>query len=106
MPIALATKKKKSQDSYTPDFNTEYLSWPIYENTRFRIKLFDADLFRNDPIGTIEITSQDIVNAIKEKKPLWINVSQQSVKQLLYIQISASTVIGKPEPYLNGLKWQ
>mgnify|MGYP000579320415 CR=1 FL=1 len=106
MPVGLANKKQKSQDSYTPDFSTSYLGWPIYENTRFRIKLYDADLFKDDPMGTVEITSRDIVQAIKANKPLWINVSQQSSNQILFVQISASRVVGKSRPDIKGVRWK
>lgn len=104
-PIALATKKYSlSKNSYTPSFNAGYKNWPLFKENRFRIVLLDADLFDDDPIATIELTYDDVMNAIEAGKTTWINVSEQGMNQLLFIQISASESSSK-KSFIDGYKY-
>ncbi|RXJ79343.1 hypothetical protein [Arcobacter sp. F2176] len=104
-PIVLATKSYAlSKDSYTPSFNAGYKNWPLFKENRFRIVLWDADLFDDDPIATVELTYNDVMNAIKVGKTTWINVAEQGNNQLLFIQISASESSSK-KSFIDGYKY-
>ena len=105
-PIALATKNYAiTKNSYTPMFNAGYKNWPLYKDNRFRIVLLDADMFdSDDAIGTIELTYDDVMNAIKIGKTTWINVSEQGSNQLLFIQISASESSSK-KSFIDGYRY-
>jgi|TARA_R110002033_G_scaffold165821_1_gene203881 hypothetical protein len=85
-------------------FNAGYKNWPLYKENRFRISLWDADLFKNDPIATVELTYNDEMNAIKVEKTTWINVAEQGNNQLLFIQISASESSSK-KSFIDGYKY-
>lgn len=105
--MALATKQFNfSRDSYTPTFQTGYSGWPVFKDTRFQIKLWDADIRNDDPVGTVELTQSDIQEAIMNGKPTWINVSDQSMNQVLFIQITASKSLPNTLPKMNGNRWK
>lgn len=104
-PIALADKKTITKNGYTPIFTTEYKAWPMYSNTRFRIRLWDKDMMQNDFIGTVEVTTEDIQKAITAGQAIYINVSNQSQNQILYIQISAIQSGAKNQPQIIGSLW-
>lgn len=103
--LTLSSRKKLTKNSYFPSFSTGYIGWPIYKNTRFRIKLLDKDFRDDDHIGTVEINIDDIKKAIKAGKPIWINVSEQSMNQLLFISLTATKSLKSTSPKLNGNKW-
>lgn len=105
-PMALATKTSMTHNSYTPAFDTGYMGWPIFKETTFEIRLWDADLTQNDDIATVEITYKDIMAAIKHGKSIWLNVSDQGLGQLLYIHITASKSIEGERPRFYGYRWQ
>lgn len=105
-PLVLSSRNYNfTKDSYIPSFNTGYNGWPIFENTRFRIKLWDKDFSDNDNIGTVELNIDDIKKAIKAKKPIWINVADQSQNQLLFISLSATKTNEKATSFIDGYKW-
>ena len=103
-PLALATRHQKTQDSYTPRFNTSYSSWPIFANTRFQIHLWDADINNDDSIAVVELNREMIIDALDEG-PVWVNVAEQSMNQLLYVQISVSKSHRYSSPKMNGVQW-
>jgi hypothetical protein len=103
--LMLANSRTRTKDSYTPLFSTGYTGWPILTNTRFQIVLIDKDFMENDPIATVEITYEDIQNAIKEGKAIWINVAKQSMNQLLFIQITANLSQDNVRPAFIGYRW-
>lgn len=105
IPLALATPRNKTQDSYTPRFYAGYSGWPIFEDTRFQLQMWDKDLVNNDQVAVIEIGKKEIEEAIKEGKPTWINVSDQSMNQVLFILISASESLSTNRPKMNGGRW-
>ncbi len=105
MKVGLTTKKVRTKNSYMPNFDTEYKNWPLYKGTRFRIRLYDMDLVNHDDIGNIELNYNDIISAVEENKPKWINVSKQGGKQLLLILISAIETTGEMKPDIKGHKW-
>ena len=104
-PIALATKINRTKDSYTPRFNTSYYGWPMYQDTRFQIHLWDLDLVNHDPIGVVEITKKHVVHAIDEGIPIWVNVANQSMNQLLYVQISATKARKYTKTRIDGYRY-
>lgn len=105
IPIALATKQNMTRDSYTPQFSVTYEGWPIFKDSRFQIHLWDADLFNNDAIGVVEITYNDIMQAIKNGKTTWIKVSDQSFNQVLFIQISADKALSNTQAKIDGYRF-
>lgn len=98
-PIQLATQQSLTKNSYTPSLFAEYQSWPIFKDTRIRIELWDKDLAENDLIGKVELNVKDLDLAIKEEKPVYIKVADQSQNQLLYIQISVTKSTSKIPRY-------
>ncbi|WP_203142727.1 hypothetical protein [Marinobacter mangrovi] len=105
IPLALALNRQKTQDSYTPRFYAEYQGWPVYEGTRFQVQLWDKDLIRNDQIAVVELNYDQLSQAAKSEKPVWINVADQSMKQLLYILISVTPSLRNTAPKMNGYRW-
>ena len=105
IPMKLANTRNISRDSYTPRFQTGYSGWPIFKDTRFQIQLWDFDMIDPDPIGVIELTYENIIEAIEKGKPIWINVAEQSMNQLLFVQITASFSLKSTAPKMNGYKW-
>lgn len=103
--VALATKANKTKNSYTPMFNAGYRNWPLFKENRFRITLKDADLFDDDPIGTVELTYDDIIKAIEKGKSTWVDVTEQGGNQLLLIQISASYGNSNYQAFIDGYKY-
>lgn len=103
--MTLADKRRLTKDSYMPEFDTGYSGWPIYKDTRFRIQLWDKDAIRSDNIATVELTYDDIMLAIKRGKPVWINVADQSMKQLLYVEITATKALTNQSPKMEGYRW-
>lgn len=104
-PLALAIRRQKTQDSYTPRFYASYQGWPIYEDARFQIQLWDADVSFDDQIATVELTYDDIQEALEAGKPTWINVADQSLRQLLYVQISVTESHERTPAKMNGYQW-
>ncbi|MBC76127.1 MAG: hypothetical protein CME64_08935 [Halobacteriovoraceae bacterium] len=101
-PLALRKRSNVIKNTYTPEFNTEYLAWPMFKDTRFRIKLWDKDIKDDDPIGTVELVEKDIKLAVKIGKPIWIKVNEQSRNQVLFVQISASKALEHAPPKMIG----
>ncbi|MBO6812123.1 MULTISPECIES: hypothetical protein [Marinobacter] len=105
IPMALASNRTKTRDSYTPRFYADYQNWPMFPGTRFQVQLWDMDLADNDQIAVVEITYDEIMRARDEGEPTWINVADQSMNQLLYVLISVSPSIGNTPPKMNGYRW-
>jgi hypothetical protein len=64
---------------------------PLVEGMRLRIQLFDADdIGSDDPIGTAELTHEDIVAALTHEQVVQIRVDQQTQGQLLFVGISVA----------------
>jgi len=104
--IALATRRHKVANSYTPRFKVDYLHWPIGPNTRFYIELWDSDLYQNDPIGSIELTYKDLQTALTANTAVWINVGEQSLDQLMAIKIAVTRASGSQRQKIHGLPWK
>lgn len=96
---ALLLRRDKSKNSYTPRLYGGYKGWPVYEDTRFRIQLWDADFDKDDHVAVVELNVSHLREAAEKGEPLWINVSEQSMNQLLYVLISVIEITGKrPKP--------
>lgn len=106
--LALADRRMMTRDSYTPRFYVTYQGWTFFPDNRLRVHLWDRDLQNHDSIAVVEITYQDIIKAIEVGKPIWVNVADQSLKQLLYVQISASKAPPNTRPELRAYRysWQ
>ena len=78
----------KIQDTFTPMWGVGWQGVHVSKNSRLRIVLWDVDLRLNDPIGTVEVTGQQLLDAGLEGKVVQISVADQSNNQLLYVGIS------------------
>ncbi|MCG7869359.1 MAG: hypothetical protein JAY74_23675 [Candidatus Thiodiazotropha taylori] len=96
---ALLLRRNKSKNSYTPRLYGGYEGWPVYTDTRFRIQLWDADFDKDDHVAVIELNTDHLRQAAQKGEPMWINVAEQSMHQLLYVLISVIEITGKrPKP--------
>lgn len=102
---ALLLRRNKSKNSYTPRFYGGYQGWPVFLSTRFRIQLWDADVLEDDHVAVVELNASHLKDAALKGEPLWINVSEQSMNQLLFVLISVTEITGKrPKPkMINAL---
>ena len=106
IPIALALRSQKTQDSYTPRFYAGYQGWPVYPETRFQIQLWDADLINDDQIAVVELSYKQLMSAAEEGKPTWVKVADQSMNQLLYVLVSVSKSLEATMPKMSGYRWK
>lgn len=64
---------------------------PLVEGLRLRVQLFDADdIGSDDPIGTAELTYEDIVEALSYEQVVQLRVDNQTNGQLLFLGISVT----------------
>ncbi len=106
--MALATPAQKVEDSYTPTFTyqMEYQNWPVYEDTRFELSLWDGDLSQNDPIGVVQISKTNIDAALAKGSILEVPVGDQSSGQIVSVKISVmhgSSAV--KDAKMNGYKY-
>lgn len=77
-------------DNYTPiwPYGWHYQNVPIDSDLRIGVTLMDSDLVNDDPIGTAEINSTDIQDALTAQQKFYVRVDDQTDGQLLFIGIS------------------
>lgn len=105
IPLALASTDNLIPNSYTPRFRTGYSGWPLYAQSRLRIRLWDRDRRVHQHIGMVEINYEHILDALKAGVPTWINVAEQSNNQLLYVQLSVSKAAEHARPRMYGYRF-
>lgn len=78
---------EKVQDSFTPQWST--VTWDNVElpRARVRLTLWDRDLLNDDPIGIVEISPDELVNAASAGTVVPIRVDAQNL-QVLFVSIS------------------
>ncbi|MBR9867549.1 MAG: hypothetical protein GYB20_05740 [Oceanospirillales bacterium] len=62
-------------------------------------------MVNDDVTGVVEIRKEDIDKAIDAGKPIWINVAEQSMNQILFVQISATSSFPQTRPKIEGSRW-
>ncbi|MDW8251540.1 MAG: C2 domain-containing protein, partial [Myxococcales bacterium] len=80
------------QDTFHPTWTgIVFDQVPLVEGLRLRIQLFDADdIGSDDPIGTAELTYEDVVAALSYEQVLHVRVYEQTQGQLLFVGISVT----------------
>jgi hypothetical protein len=80
------------QDTYHPAWSgVSFDQVPLVEGLRLRIQLFDADdIGSDDPIGTAELTYDDVVTALSYEQVLQVRVYEQTRGQLHFVGISVT----------------
>jgi hypothetical protein len=80
------------QDTFNPTWaGVSFDQVPLVEGLRLRVQLFDADdLGSDDPIGTAELTYEDVVAALSYEQVLQVRVYEQTRGQLLFVGISVA----------------
>ena len=88
--IWLADEADAIQDSYTPiwPYGWYYTNVPIDSDVRIGVTLIDSDLVNDDPIGTAEINSTDLKDALAAQDKFYVRVDSQTDGQLLLIGIT------------------
>lgn len=83
---------REQQDTFHPTWaGIAFDQVPLVEGLRMRVQLFDADDFgSDDPIGTAELTYDDIVEALSYEQVVQIRVDSQTQGQLLFLGISVT----------------
>jgi hypothetical protein len=78
---------EKVQDSFTPQWST--VTWDNVElpRARVRLTLWDRDLMNDDPIGIVEISSDNLVSAASAGTVVPVRVDGQN-GQVLFVMIS------------------
>ena len=69
-------------------FEVNWKNVPLGHGARAKLTLFDKDLTKSEPIGTAEITEQDMQAALAAGKVYQVRVDDQTNRQLLFIAIS------------------
>jgi hypothetical protein len=77
----------KVQDSFTPQWST--VTWDNVELplARVRLTLWDRDLVEDDPIGIVEISSDDLMTAASVGNVFPVRVDSQNA-QVLFVAVS------------------
>jgi len=77
-------------DTFRPTWSgVSFDQVPLVEGLRLRVQLFDADdIGSDDPIGTAELTYEDIVEALAHEQVVQIRVDRQTQGQLLFLGLS------------------
>jgi hypothetical protein len=78
----------KNSDTLTPMWNVEFKHVPIASNTFLRLRLWDADVDADDPIGTIMINGDELARVMKVAKSEKVRVNDQTSEQALFIYVS------------------
>jgi hypothetical protein len=86
----LAKPEDAIQDNYTPiwPYGWSYRNVPIDSDVRISVTVMDRDLVNDDPVGTAEINSNDLKDALTAQKKFYVRVDDQTDGQLLFIGIS------------------
>ena len=61
---------------------------PVDSDVRIAVTLWDLDLVNDDPIGSVEINSSDLKDALAAQQKFEVRVDDQTDGQLLFIGIS------------------
>lgn len=106
-PMALATGDHHVRDSFSPSFPlpVEYQNWPVYEDTRFQLYLWDHDLSEDDPIGTVQVNKQQLLAALAKQSVYEVQVADQSGGQLLLLRVSVTRGAGSNATVV-GEQWR
>jgi len=93
----LAEKPPAMQDTVTPTwpYGWYYQNVPIDSDVRIAVTVIDDDLSSDDAIGSAEINSNDLKDALAAQQRFEVRVDDQTAGQLLFIGIS---VIQQPGP--------
>ena len=82
--VALA----KVQDSFTPQWNSAQWQGVDVRRARVRVELIDKDVSNDDPIGTVEISTQQLRDAAAAGSIFPVRVDSQTNGQVLFLLIS------------------
>jgi len=81
------------RDTFTPLWRSAVFDRvDLSGQPRVRVVLLDADALEDDAIATVEITSQDLQAALRAGTVYQVPVSEQSMKQLLFVGISVMAI--------------
>ena len=86
----LAQDPPAMQDTVTPTwpYGWYYQNVPIDSDVRIGVTVIDSDLSTNDAIGSAEINSDDLKDALAAQQKFEVRVDDQTDGQLLFIGIS------------------
>jgi hypothetical protein len=86
----LATTTSNQEDTLIPLWPTpgRWSGVSVTSDLRVRVTLFDEDLSNHDPIGVVELNSQDIEDAIRAGQVFHARVTDQGNGQILFIGLS------------------
>ena len=87
---AMATRELPERDTFTPMWR-QPPTWrhvTILPNLRLRVSVWDRDLQNDDAIGTAELNSNDLNQALYAGGIYEVNVANQTANQLLLVGLS------------------
>jgi hypothetical protein len=77
------------EDTYTPSWSSViWTGVPLDRDVRLKVDLTDEDLLNHDPIGSAEINTSHLLEALAARTAFHVPVANQSRDQLLFLKVS------------------
>ena len=78
-----------TQDTFNPPlYNDGWPNIPVEQEMRVRVVLWDEDVVNDDPIGSVELNRDDMMNAYFAGGVYPVNTSDQDAGSILFVSVS------------------
>lgn len=89
---------EKQDNTFSPRWDHLATGVPWTNSTHLVVMLTDADPLGDDAIATVNITRQELQNALTDGKVRFVPVGDQSANQLLFVAVSVTAEGWSPKP--------